>query len=617
MIPEYKILHVEDLPTDAVLAEREIRKALKSCVLHVVETRAEFLAELDIFKPDIIVSDFQLPTFDGLSVLKLTLEKSPHIPVIILTGSQNEDTAVECMKAGATDYVIKEHIKRLGPAVLNAFEQQKIKLEKIETLKLLKQSEERFRSLFQDNLSVMLIIDAESGRIMDANHSAIKYYGWAKKQLINFDINDINVTGNLKVNEQHGKKLQEQLHHETKHRLANGEVRDVEVFTSNISIHGKQVHHYIVHDISERKLAEEQVILLSRAIEQSPVTVMITNKEGLIEYVNPRFSEVTGYSVNEVLGKNPRILQSGEHSKEFYRELWNTILSGKNWQGKLHNKRKNGESYWEDALISPILDNQGNISYFLGIKEDTTEKRKMMDDLLEAKEKAEESDRLKSAFLANMSHEIRTPLNSIMGFSELITDADSTDKEKELYSRNILNSGNQLLSIITNVIEISKIETGELEIAPSSFSLSEILVSLGEEFRMQAAEKGLILRTMNIDDAHGVTLQSDKNRVLQILRQLLVNAIKFTGDGTIEINYLLRPGTFEISIKDTGIGIPEEFHAAIFQRFRQVQQAYTRRYGGIGLGLAIAQGTAEQLGGKISVVSEPGNGSTFTLELPH
>jgi len=199
--------------------------------------------------------------------------------------------------------------------------------------------------------------------------------------------------------------------------------------------HGNRIGWATVsRDITERRLAENQLKLLNRAVEATSVSIVITDSKGEIIYVNPFFTSLTGYIPEEARGQNPRILKSGIHPVEFYSDLWKQILSGKDWTGELCNKKKNGELYWVKAVISPILDKEGRISNFVSIKEDITERKMMEEDLLHAKEKAEESDRLKSAFLANMSHEIRTPMNGILGFLELLGEPDLNNTEKEKYT---------------------------------------------------------------------------------------------------------------------------------------------------------------------------------------
>jgi PAS domain S-box-containing protein len=240
-----------------------------------------------------------------------------------------------------------------------------------------------------------------------------------------------------------------------------GETCGVTLISPNLPIHvllsgrvtknGEQCIVSMV-DITERRKSEKKLKLLSRAMEQSPVTVVITDKKGNIRYTNPKFTEITGYTQDEVLGQNPRILQSGKQSSEFYNELWETILSGNDWHGEFQNRKKNGDHYWESAVISPIVNDSGDIDYFVAVKEDITEKKQMIADLINAKEKAEESDRLKSAFLANMSHEIRTPMNGILGFTDLLKEPCLSGEAQKEYISIIEKSGARMLNTINDII---------------------------------------------------------------------------------------------------------------------------------------------------------------------
>ena len=234
--------------------------------------------------------------------------------------------------------------------------------------------------------------------------------------------------------------------------------------------------HGANQDITERKRAEEKLRILQRAVEQSPATVAITNAQGTIEYVNPKFVETTGYAREEAIGQNPRVLQSGTQSRAFYAELWSTIRAGNVWHGEFCNK-KNGELYFESAAIAPIRDERGQITHFVAIKEDITEQRRIADELRKAKDAAETANQAKSDFLANMSHELRTPLSAIIGFSELLEEklfGDLNPKQEE-YVRDILESGRHLLSLINDILDLAKIEAGKTELESSSFPLATLL----------------------------------------------------------------------------------------------------------------------------------------------
>jgi PAS domain S-box-containing protein len=266
--------------------------------------------------------------------------------------------------------------------------------EERDILRRIRTSEEKFRKLFEEHAAVKLIIDPGTRNIIDANKAALAFYGYTKDELTALNLSQLNIYSLDEIKNATEKVLTNQQNFfEFKHRLKNGSIKEVAVFSSSIEIDGKIYLHSIVQDITKRKQAETKLQLLGRAIDQNPVTIVITNKEGYIEYVNPKFSELTGYTVEEAIGQNSRILQSGEHSQMFYKELWETILAGNNWHGEFLNKKKNGEQYWESAVISPVFDFSGKIFAFVAIKEDITEKKKMIEEIVRAKEFAEASEK--------------------------------------------------------------------------------------------------------------------------------------------------------------------------------------------------------------------------------
>lgn len=237
-------------------------------------------------------------------------------------------------------------------------------------------------------------------------------------------------------------------------------------------------------------------------------------------------------------------------------------------------------------------------------------------ELVNAKEKAEESDRLKSAFLANMSHEIRTPINSIIGFSELLNDPYFDDEQKNEFTKIIVNSGNNLMFIISDIMDLSMIESKQMKIRKEQFSVQKLLVDLENEFKPKAKEHGILLQISMPLDSEKLLIECDLYRIKQIFNNLLGNAIKFTHKGIIEIGYLLQDNIVQFHVTDSGIGISPEYHIAIFDRFRQVDLTKTRKFGGNGLGLAISKNLVELLGGKIWVESEVEKGSTFYFNIP-
>ena len=392
-----------------------------------------------------------------------------------------------------------------------------------------------------------------------------------------------------------------------------------------------------MQDVTERHEAEEQLRKLSLAIEQSPHSVVITNTEAQIEYVNEAFVRNTGYSRDDVIGNNPKVLHSGLTPKENYAELWSTLGKGEIWHGEFINQRKDGSTYEEFAIISPVRQPDGRITHYLAIKEDVTEKKRNQaeleryrqhlealvaertNQLEQAKEIAESANQAKSAFLANMSHEIRTPLNAIIGLSHLaLRQAREADQQARLNKVN--DAAHHLLSIINDVLDISKIEAGKLELEDTDFSMRHVFTTALGLIGERAKTKQLRLLE-DIDPQLPSRLRGDPLRIQQILVNFLSNAIKFTerGSVTISARLIARDGEHlrvRCAVTDTGIGIAEEMQARLFQPFEQADSSTTRRYGGTGLGLAISRRLAEAMQGDIGVDSEPGQGSTFWFTVP-
>ncbi len=405
-------------------------------------------------------------------------------------------------------------------------------------------------------------------------------------------------------------------HGEIQNRRKNDKLQWQSAIIAPILDEKQEITHFvsIQEDVTEKKMAAEELKKLSRAIEQSPVSVVITNPEGTIEYVNPIFCKVTGYNLEEAIGQNPRILKSGMHPPEFYKDMWETITSGNTWTGELSNKKKNDEIYWESASISPVRDLQGDITHYVAVKEDITQSKLMKEELIKAKQKAEEATIAKSDFLANMSHEIRTPMNAIVGMSYLALETELTQRQHD-YLNKIDMSAKSLLAIINDILDFSKIEAGKLSIEITEFNLNEILEDVVTLSMEKISQKGVEL-FFNVDRNVPTVLLGDPVRISQIFNNLLSNAAKFTERGEIELTAMVTEKMtneliLECTISDTGIGMTEKQAGKLFQKFSQADTSTTRKYGGTGLGLAIARQLVTLMGGDIQVQSSPDEGTTF------
>jgi len=296
--------------------------------------------------------------------------------------------------------------------------------------------------------------------------------------------------------------------------------------------------------------------------------------------------------------------------------MWSTITSGKEWRGELKNRKKNGEFHWEDISISPILGENGNISHYVAVKEDITDRKKLITQLIVARDKAEESDRLKTSFLQNISHEIRTPMNGIIGFIELLKDPDITGEEQSIYFNIIEKSSQRMLNTINDIIDISKIEAGVVSVKNSIVSVQQIVSDIVCFFRPEVEKKGLKI-ILNLDQsAESLTIISDLEKLYAILTNLIKNAVKYSIKGNITVGAVKKEKYVEFFVEDNGIGIPKEKINKIFERFIQAESESMRSHEGAGLGLSIVKAYINLLGGVIHVDSEPGVGSKFTFVIP-
>lgn len=385
---------------------------------------------------------------------------------------------------------------------------------------------------------------------------------------------------------------------------------------------GRVIRLFGTHrDITEVKKSENEYKKLHQAIMQSPISVVITDKDGYIEFFNPAFCKITGWKDQEILGKKPSILKSGFQPTSFYEKLWKTISSGNEWQGEFKNRKKNGEYYWELASISPIKNSFGTITHYVKIAENISYLKKIEKDLKKAKQDAEIANNYKNHFLANMSHEIRTPINTIIGFSELIKNENLPSQKRNKYSGIIEENSQSLLRLIDDIIDIAKIEANELKIKKEACSLDELFSEFEITYanflkRKQKSNIELIFQIP--EEAHHDVIFTDPYRLKQILNNLFINALKYTEIGHIEVGYnIINDSKIEFFVSDTGPGIPVGQIKNIFKRFNFVEETTNANASGSGLGLSICKDLALLLGGDVTVKSVEGQGSVFTVTLPY
>lgn len=490
------ILMLEDDTLDVELNIQQLNLLEEyNCIVNIAVDENSFINSLENWAPDVILSDYNLPQYNGLLALNEIKKRNISIPFIFVTGAMNEETAADTIKAGAWDYVVKDRLFRLPLAVRGA----------------------------------------------------------------------------LKLKEE--KKIAVE--------------------------------------------AEEKIRRLLTAIEQTSAQIIVLTDTGLIEYVNNKFTEITGFTFHDVIGKSASILIPEDDNKLNIEEISEKLKKGEVFRQDILSRKKDGSSIWELVSITPIKSHDNRISSYVIVKEDITQQKNLENELIKAVKKAEQSDSLKDVFLQNLSHEIRTPLNAIVGFSYLICNdvkCNASEKSKE-FATIIQKSSNQLLSIVNDVLTVASIETGQEKISFNPVNINSVIDHLVDIFTPVADQKKLDFIISKYNDDGIVTL-TDETKLTQILTNLLNNAFKFTEKGYVELKYYVSGKSLEFLVKDTGIGISKESQKIIFERFRQASESVQTNYGGTGLGLSISKAFSQMIDGNIRVESNLGKGSEFYLTIP-
>lgn len=365
-------------------------------------------------------------------------------------------------------------------------------------------------------------------------------------------------------------------------------------------------------DITKLKMFEGNFRKLYYSVEQSPVSIVITDTKGNIEFVNPAVIKTTGYTKEELIGSNPRVIKSDVQNKSFYQNLWDTISSGKIWQGEFYNKRKDGSFFWEQASISPVFNERNEITNYVAVKEDITAKKNLHEELIKAKNEALESSRIKTNFLAKINHELRTPLLGIIGCAHSISEEAENDRLKDIGDLLIKETG-RLNDSLKSILSLSSLETEQQNFSIEPVGISSILKNIYQQYLILAKNKNLSFAIKDFQD--DIFVEANNGLIIEIISNLVDNAIKFTEKGSVIIFGEIKSDQFILSIKDSGIGISGNSKEIIFEPFRQAE-GLTKQSGGIGLGLTLAKKYASIINCKLWFESEINKGSTFYLSLP-
>ncbi len=504
---------------------------------------------------------------------------------------------------------------------------------KKETEKAL-QLKDELQKFFDLSLDLMCIANVE-GNFVKVNKSFSEMLGYSEEELLNQPFAQFIHQDDLAPTFAEVEKLKAgalTIDFENRYRCKNGEYiwlswrSTPDVKTGMLYAAARNITRKKAQEI-ELKNAIKSLESYQKALNQIAI-VGVADVQGNIIFANKKFTEISGYTTEELYGQNHRILNSGTHDTSMFIDLWKTIASGKTWKGEICNRNKNGQLYWVDTVIIPFLNEAGRPYQYFSIRTDITEKKKQQDlqkkneELERGKELAERIAKLKGQFLANMSHELRTPMNAIMGITNLLKKTEYLHKKEKRYLEVMNLNSRNLMRIINDILDFSRIDAGRIQLANEPFNIKEKLTNILDIVAGMAQEKGLETE-WHFPKLFHEEVTGDEVRFGQIIMNLMSNAVKFTEKGKISFELKVnKESRQEISlqfiIKDTGVGIPIEKQSEIFESFTQAKDDATRKFGGTGLGLSMANKLVElQGGGRIYLSSMEGMGAEFSFMLEY
>jgi two-component system cell cycle sensor histidine kinase/response regulator CckA len=599
MSESIRILILEDHPNGAGPAMAELGRSRLSFDTLAVSGEADFRQALATFRPAVVLAGVEHTDARGFDPIPISREHEPFLPVLLLTEAFDEDRAVALIRGGAADCVPRAQLARLVSAVVAAIESRRL----VEALS----THQRLAAAILDAATDAIFVKDPNGTYLLANRAAADIVRRDRDEFVGVDDTALFPEAEARAMQESDRRILESGRmHVVEERLTNaaGEER-VYLATKGP-----------LRDVTDHKRDEWRLRQLSHAVEYGPATVLVTDADGNITYVNRKFTEVTGYQAEEVLGKNPRVLKSGETTPAIYRDLWSTIKAGGTWTGELHNRRKNGELFWEAASISGLLDAEGRVSNFIAIKEDITNRRHLESQLRQA-QKLEGIGQL----AGGVAHDFNNMLSVVMGYSELALSKLPDDSPVQMYLEEIRKASDRAAALTRQLLAFSRKQI----LQPRIVDLNQVIRDMEKMLRRLITEN--VHTSLELDPGLPPLLL-DVSQVEQVLLNLSVNARDaMPNGGTLVIRTRTRdigprdllpgpgavPGRFvELSVSDTGTGIDPAIRERIFEPFFTTKELGQ----GTGLGLATVYGIVKQSGGFINLESTVGVGTRFEVLFP-
>ncbi len=624
-----QFLVVEDDEDDFVHVRQLLRSSVGEAEVERAATAEAAVAMASDHPHDLCFVDYRLGDKDGLDVLRELKDRDVAAPVIFLTGQGDEEVAVQAMKAGASDYLLKSKVnaQSLETAVRHALtlgkEQEAVRVAR----RALQASEQRFRALVENSSDAITLLDAQ-GTITYASQSIRGLLGYAPEELVETSAFDyLHSEDQAGVRETFLAILQApgipyRLEYRCRHK--NGEWRFLEAIGAN-RLHETAVGAVVVNerDVTERKqaeaertAAEDKLRKVSRAVEQSADMVVMTDPNGVIEYANPAFETLTGYKREEAVGRTPRILKSGRQDRAYYERMWATLLSGQVFRDVLVNRKKNGDLFWAEKTITPVLDERGKVRHFISNDRDITERRVLEQQLLHS-QKMDAVGQL----AGGVAHDFNNLLMVISSYAELLSDSIGGNPKAQHQAAEILKAARRAAGLTRQLLAFSRKQV----MSPRVLDLNTVLADI------ERMLPRLIGENIQVEIRPGASLwmvKADPVQIEQVIMNLAVNArdamprgghlVLETTNAQLDEEYARRhvgtsPGEHVmLAVSDTGCGIPADILPHIFEPFFTTKELGK----GTGLGLPTVYGIVKQSGGSVWVYSEVGHGTVFKVYLP-
>lgn len=627
-----RVLVVDDTPDHQFLIRRVLERSRSPRI--EVKTSGdpeEAVKRIESEPFDAILLDYRLPGMTGLDLLR-RVNRQVRRPVIVLTAEGDEQVVVEFFHAGAYDYLPKRMEKGFDEAILRAVRG----LLRRRRLEAEIERERRRNSALIESIPTMVCCVDSDLTIRETNRAFRRFVEGlggpderrAEGTLEGRSVEDLlpiggaspgassGIAGALRA----GAAFEEELEISIR-----GEMRVFWVVVSPLRVgEGPAGSVLTLTDLTHQRSIRRQQIRLARAVDASMDGVVITDSRGRIEYANPAFALLTGYEPDELKMRRTRFPQLSPGDPDVGRTVREMIEDGEEWQGEVVNRRKDGSLYYAEMTISPIRDDASQLLGFVSVERDVTDRKVFTDELIRAREAAEEALRAKDMFLATVSHELRTPLTSIIGFADLLLLDPGIPGHVRDYAASIMRGGRHLKRLIENILDLSRCAAGRFYLDLEPLPLRGLLEETREMVRSEAEGKTLRI-DLEIDPALPQKVIVDRMKLEQVLLNLLTNAVKFAEKGEIQLSaHALfeddsqgrRARTILFSVRDEGPGIPEEKQEQIFEDFVQLDCLKKGPNKGTGLGLAISRRLVELMGGSIWVESEVDRGSCFSFTVP-